>query len=63
MVIPSVGPLKRLTIRHDDSGSSPDWFLDKVIVQDARETYKFLATRWLAIDRGDGAISVTLRAG
>lgn len=61
--IPSVGTLTGITIRQDNTGSSsPNWFLDKVVVQDSSRTYTFLAYRWLDASTAllDGAVQVDL---
>ncbi|XP_028915161.1 lipoxygenase homology domain-containing protein 1 [Ornithorhynchus anatinus] len=54
-----LGPLKKLRIRHDNSGNSPGWFLDRVEVTDQNNeiTYYFPCQRWLAVDEDDGQIS------
>ena len=62
---PSLGTLKRLRIGHDNSGVSPGWFLDKVIVDDleTHRVYEFPCHRWLAKDEDDGQISRELLCG
>ncbi|XP_038600030.1 lipoxygenase homology domain-containing protein 1 isoform X2 [Tachyglossus aculeatus] len=54
-----LGPLKKLRIRHDNSGNSPGWFLDRVDITDQNNeiTYYFPCQRWLAVDEDDGQIS------
>jgi len=60
-----LGTLKRLRIGHDNSGLSPGWFLDKVIVDDLETSrvYEFPCSRWLAKDEDDGQISRELLCG
>lgn len=58
-----VGQVTAITIRHDNSGASPDWFLDKVVVEDSTQTYTFPAYRWLADDKLDKSISAYLTPG
>ena len=62
---PALGTLKRLRISHDNSGVSPGWFLDKVIVDDLETSrvYEFPCGRWLAKDEDDGQISRELLCG
>ncbi|XP_073445861.1 lipoxygenase homology domain-containing protein 1 isoform X1 [Dendrobates tinctorius] len=54
-----LGELKKLRIRHDNSGANAAWFLDRVeIVAMKDETkYFFPCQRWLAVDEDDGQIS------
>lgn len=54
----SLGPLDYLHIWHDNSGSDPTWFLNRVVVLDAEtgRAEHFLCYRWLAVDEGDGQI-------
>jgi len=61
----SLGKLKRLRVSHDNSGPSPGWFLDKVIVDDvtSNRVYEFPCQRWLAKDEDDGQISRDLVCG
>ena len=63
MSIPSVGSVTGITIRHDNTGTSANWFLDKVIVEDSSQTYTFPAYRWLDTTQLDGAISLNLTPG
>lgn len=54
----SLGPLDYLHIWHDNTGSDPAWFLNRVVVRDSEtgRTENFLCYRWLAVDEGDGQI-------
>ena len=54
----SLGPLDYLYIWHDNSGSDPAWFLNRVVVLDSETglAENFLCYRWLAVDEGDGHI-------
>ena len=51
---PSVGEIKKIRIGHDNKGSNPGWFLDKVIIDDMENhrVYEFICNRWLAVDEG-----------
>ncbi|GAB0202568.1 lipoxygenasey domain-containing protein 1 [Grus japonensis] len=53
-----LGELKKLRIRHDNSGASPSWFLERVEIVDLKEstTYYFPCQRWLAVEEDDGQI-------
>ena len=58
-----LGPLYKVQIWHDNSGMSPSWFLYQVVVNDltTNEKWHFLADRWLAVERLDGAIEIEVR--
>jgi hypothetical protein len=53
-----LGGIHRLCVAHDNSGQSPGWFLDRVIVQNmsTKRSWTFLAGRWFDRDDGDGQI-------
>ncbi|XP_065519706.1 lipoxygenase homology domain-containing protein 1 isoform X2 [Lathamus discolor] len=53
-----LGELKKLRIRHDNSGTSPSWFLERVEIVDLKDstTYYFPCQRWLAVEEDDGQI-------
>ncbi|KGL83888.1 Lipoxygenase homology domain-containing protein 1, partial [Tinamus guttatus] len=53
-----LGELKKLRIRHDNSGASSSWFLERVEIVDLKEstTYYFPCQRWLAVEEDDGQI-------
>merc|ERR1712096_199457 len=61
--MPSVGPLKRVVLRHDNSGASSGWFCESVSVRYGSSVIEFFCHRWLAEDEGDGKIQVELWAG
>ncbi|XP_022094211.1 lipoxygenase homology domain-containing protein 1-like isoform X2 [Acanthaster planci] len=54
-----LGGLKKLKIRHDNSGPGANWFLDRVEVEDKMHNrrYYFPCQRWLATNKDDGQIS------
>ncbi|XP_066195695.1 lipoxygenase homology domain-containing protein 1 [Sylvia atricapilla] len=54
-----LGELKKLRIRHDNTGASPSWFLERVEIVDLKEsiTYYFPCQRWLAVEEDDGQIA------
>ncbi|XP_053732656.1 lipoxygenase homology domain-containing protein 1-like isoform X2 [Synchiropus splendidus] len=62
---PNLGRLKKITIGHNNRGSSAGWFLDKVIIDDMgnKEIYEFPVNRWFALDEGDGKIQRDVLVG
>ncbi|KAL1131955.1 hypothetical protein AAG570_011566 [Ranatra chinensis] len=46
-----LGRLKYIHLWHDNSGSSPDWYCDKILVYDleTKAEYIFLVRRWLSV--------------
>jgi hypothetical protein len=57
-----LGPLFKVNVRHDNSGLSPDWFLDRIEITDKhdRSKYTFLCERWLSKSKEDKQIERTL---
>ncbi|CAF2355156.1 unnamed protein product [Rotaria sp. Silwood2] len=55
----SVGEINKILIAHNNKGSGPGWFLDRIIIVDLAEnrTYEFPCYKWLATDEDDGQIS------
>ncbi|XP_022808986.1 polycystic kidney disease protein 1-like 2 [Stylophora pistillata] len=58
----SMGPLKEITLDHDNSGDNPSWFVETVVIQDRQteERWVFPINRWLALEKDDGQIEVTV---
>lgn len=56
---PSVGEINKILIGHNNKGTGPGWFLDRILVEDLNEhrIYEFPCNRWLATDEDDGQIS------
>ncbi|XP_034956813.2 lipoxygenase homology domain-containing protein 1 [Zootoca vivipara] len=54
-----LGELKKVRIRHDNTGSNPAWFLERIEVIDTNEdiTYYFPCQRWLAVEEDDGQVA------
>ena len=54
----SLGELYKIDIWHDNSGKSPSWFLQQVVIVDCNneEKYHFLGNDWLALEKGSGRI-------
>jgi PLAT/LH2 domain len=46
----NIGDLTKITIRHDNTGYKPNWFLDNVYVKDQthKKEYTFQCKRWLS---------------
>ena len=53
-----LGYIKGVRFGHDNSGNSPSWFLEEIIVLDKQTlcSWTFTNTQWLALERGDGRI-------
>ncbi|XP_070780971.1 lipoxygenase homology domain-containing protein 1 [Enoplosus armatus] len=62
---PNLGRLKKITIGHNNRGSSAGWFLDKVTIDDMgnKEVYEFPVNRWFAMDECDGKIQRDVLVG
>ena len=47
---------------HDNSGSSPSWYVNQVIIEnlETEEKWYFLCSRWLAVDKEDGKVEVDI---
>ncbi|KAM5222354.1 lipoxygenase homology domain-containing protein 1 isoform 3-T3 [Ctenodactylus gundi] len=54
-----LGELTKIRIRHDNTGSRPGWFLDRIDITDvnSENTYYFPCQRWLAVEEDDGQLS------
>lgn len=63
LAVPStLGRLKQLRVWHDNSGASPSWFLQRVLIIDLQTDKKtwFLCDNFLAVEEDDGLIERTL---
>ena len=58
----NIGPIRTVRVWHDNSGTSPGWFLNHIKVCDlsSQEQWNFVCFTWLAVDKGDGFINRTL---
>ena len=56
----NLGHIYRIQIRHDNSGISPDWLLDRVEIHDDIHSYVFVCEGWLSTSKGDKRIERTL---
>ena len=54
----SLGAIQALRIGHDNSGESPSWFLEEIVVVDEQlnKSWAFTSSQWLALEREDGRI-------
>ena len=54
----SLGWIRGIRIGHDNSGLSPSWFLEDVVILDeqTQNSWTFFNSQWLALERGDGRI-------
>ena len=53
-----LGAIQGVRIGHDNSGESPSWFLEEVVVVDVQvsQSWIFTSSQWLALEREDGRI-------
>ncbi|KAL9965156.1 hypothetical protein ACROYT_G028918 [Oculina patagonica] len=53
-----LGLIQAVRIGHDNSGTSPSWFLDDLVIMDkqTQESWTFYNNKWLALERSDGRI-------
>ncbi|XP_068753326.1 polycystin-1-like protein 2 [Montipora capricornis] len=58
----SLGSLKEVTLEHDNTGESPSWFVENITIRDRQteEKWIFSVNRWLAVEKDDGLIEVTV---
>ncbi|XP_022807270.1 polycystic kidney disease protein 1-like 2 [Stylophora pistillata] len=58
----NIGTIKTVRVWHDNSGTSPSWFLNQIKVSDpfTKMQRNFVCFAWLAVDKGDGLIDRTL---
>ena len=57
-----IGPIKGVRVWHDNSGSSPSWFLNNIKIVDVscQQLRTFVCYTWLAVEKGDGLVDRTL---
>ncbi|XP_010779871.1 lipoxygenase homology domain-containing protein 1-like [Notothenia coriiceps] len=62
---PNLGKVRKITIGHNNKGSSAGWFVDKAVVDDMgnKIVYEFPMNRWFAIDEDDGKIQRDILVG
>ncbi|XP_030215683.1 lipoxygenase homology domain-containing protein 1 [Gadus morhua] len=62
---PNLGKVRKITIGHNNKGSSAGWALDKVVLDDLgnKVVYEFPVNRWFAMDEDDGKIQRDILVG
>ncbi|CAL8249227.1 unnamed protein product [Merluccius merluccius] len=62
---PNLGKVRKITIGHNNKGSSAGWSVDKVSLDDLgnKTLYDFPVNRWFAIDEDDGKIQRDILVG
>ena len=60
----SLGNLNEITLEHDNSGESPSWFVEAVVIRDrqTKDQWVFPVNRWLALEKDDGQIEVSVES-
>ncbi|XP_072050241.1 polycystin-1-like protein 2 [Amphiura filiformis] len=60
----SLGILTDVRVWHDNSGSSPEWYISRILVHDLENDrwWYFLCRSWLAVDSGGSKIDKTFPA-
>ena len=60
----SLGNLNEITLEHDNSGESPSWFVETVVIRDRQteERWVFPINRWLALEKDDGQIEISIKS-
>ena len=55
---PSLNKFNTRRLWHDNSGTSPSWFVNYIVVRDLQrdEKFYFVCQRWLAADKEDGKV-------
>ena len=55
---PSLYKFNICRLWHDNSGTSPSWFVNYIVVRDLQrdEKFYFVCQRWLAVDKEDGKV-------
>ena len=56
-----LGTIQGVRIGHDNSGESPSWFLEEIVILDKQfnNSWTFTVNQWFALERGDGRIERT----
>ncbi|XP_061116516.1 lipoxygenase homology domain-containing protein 1 [Conger conger] len=62
---PNLGKIRKITIGHNNKGTSAGWFVEKVLVDDMgnKSLYEFPVNRWFALDEDDGKIQRDILVG
>jgi len=61
----SLGSINEITLEHDNAGENPSWFVETVTIRDRQteEKWTFPINRWLAVEKDDGLLEVTVGNG
>ena len=53
-----LGAIQGVRIGHDNSGESPSWFLEEIVIRETQshQYWTFPISQWFALERGDGRI-------
>ncbi|KAJ7993944.1 hypothetical protein DPEC_G00259930 [Dallia pectoralis] len=62
---PNLGKIRKISLGHNNKGSSAGWFVEKVLLDDMGNKclYEFPINRWFAIDEDDGKIQRDILVG
>uniref|UniRef100_A0A3Q2PVY7 Lipoxygenase homology PLAT domains 1 n=1 Tax=Fundulus heteroclitus TaxID=8078 RepID=A0A3Q2PVY7_FUNHE len=63
---PNLGKIRKITIGHNNKGSSAGWFVEKQVILDDmgnKIVYEFPINRWFALDEDDGKIQRDILVG
>ena len=54
----SLSAIQGVQIGHDNFGDNPSWYLEEILIRDvqSKQSWKFMANQWFALERGDGRI-------
>ena len=54
----ALGAIQAVRVGHDNSGESPSWVLEEIVVIDEQvnQRWAFISSQWLALEREDGRI-------
>ena len=60
----NLGPINKIRLWHDNSGPSPDWYVNRIIIRDLQNNMQFffIIRSWLSLENGDGDIEMTIAA-
>lgn len=50
LVLPDLGKLRKIKIKHDTTGDNSSWFLDKIEITERDSKYIFECNDWLSIE-------------
>ena len=51
----NLGELNHISVRHNNFGESPEWFLEYIVIRDkeSEQEWKFTCYKWLAVNKDD----------